>query len=221
MKRLSVFLTQEKKRVILKIMDSEFVLVVEPQPQEQNKRPGGRPKGDFWEHFERLDPTSDGHAKAICKYCGKSWYRGEKTILVGHIANHCEEAPSSVIREYLMKMNETAVPGVSKKRRTNSDSGQTLLTETYKKIEKLNSACINRINRSLLKFFTCCGISFQIVEHPFFIDLIKELNPSYNLPSRELLSGRFLEEELSKVNISVTNELKYEKNLTLGKFCFI
>jgi hypothetical protein len=53
------------------------------------------------------------------------------------------------------------------------------------------------------------------------VDLIKELNPSYTLPSRELLSGQFLEEELSKVNLSIENELKTEKNLTLGKFYFI
>lgn len=203
-------------------MDSDFVLV-EQEPQDQvNKRSGGRPKGDYWEHFERVDSTPDGHAKAVCKYCGKTWYRGEKAILVGHIANHCNEAPSHLIREYLTKINETVGAGASKKRKTNNDfnnTGQTLLTETFKSIEKLNPAYINRLNRALIKFFTCCGISFQVVENPFFVDFIKELNPSYNLPSRALLSGRLLEEELSKVNSSVANELKNEKNLTLGKFC--
>ena len=48
------------------------------------------------------------------------------------------------------------------------------------------------------------------------MDFIKELNPSYILPSREILSGRLIEEELSKVNYKVSEELKNENNLTLG-----
>lgn len=202
-------------------MDSDFVLL--DHEHEQEKR-GGRPKGDHWEHFERTEHTKDGHAKATCKFCGDSWYRGEKAILIGHIANHCKSAPPNIIREYLAKMNEIVI-GVNKKRKPNSNQankeGQTLLTQSYNKIEKLSPGYISRLNRSLLKFFVCCGISFQVVENPFFVDLIKELNPSYSLPSRELLSGRFMEEELAKVNANVENELRNEKNLTLGKFYFI
>lgn len=203
-------------------MESGFVLV----DHEREKR-GGRPKGDHWEHFERTEVTNDGHAKATCKFCGDSWYRGEKVILVGHIANHCKAAPPNIIREYLGKMNESPGASTNKKRRSNSNlantevTGQTLLTQSYNKIENLNPGYINRLNRALLKFFVCCGISFQVVENPFFIDFTKELNPSYNLPSRELLSGRFLEEELAKVNNNIENELKNERNLTLGKFYFI
>ena len=39
---------------------------------------------------------------------------------------------------------------------------------------------IIRINRVLIKFFVACGISFRIVEHSFFINLLKELNRGYN-----------------------------------------
>ena len=35
---------------------------------------------------------------------------------------------------------------------------------------------ITQINRALIKFFVACGISFRIVEHPFFINFVKELN---------------------------------------------
>jgi hypothetical protein len=52
------------------------------------------------------------------------------------------------------------------------------------------------------------------------MDFIKELNPSYNLPSREVLAGRIMEEELARVNHKISEELKHEKNLTLGKAFF-
>ena len=40
------------------------------------------------------------------------------------------------------------------------------------------------------------------------------------LLSRELLTERLIEEELSKVNFKVVEELKNKNNLTLGKFFF-
>ena len=59
------------------------------------------------------------------------------------------------------------------------------------------------------------------MENPFFVKLIKELNPFYKLLSREFLSGRLIEEELDRVNYKVTEELKNENNLTLGKIFYL
>ena len=42
------------------------------------------------------------------------------------------------------------------------------------------------------------------------------MNPSYNLPTRELLSSRIFEQQLSRVNNKVTDILSQQKNLTLG-----
>jgi len=106
-------LTTQKKRVkqkiILTAMDSDFVLVNQ-EPEEQVNRRSGRPKGSHWEHFEQTNHTKDGHSRAVCKFCGESWYRGEKAILEGHIANHCKKAPPTIIREYLMKLSENSTP---------------------------------------------------------------------------------------------------------------
>ena len=68
----------------------------------------------------------------------------------------------------------------------------------------------------MVKFFVCCGISYRIVEHLFFIDFLKELNGGYNPPTREYLSGRLLENELSIVNEKVGTNLNNQENLTLG-----
>ena len=77
---------------------------------------------------------------------------------------------------------------------------------------------ITRINRVLIKFFVACGVSFRIVEHPFFINLLKELNGVYNPPIREMLLGQMLKRELAQVNNNVKLEIEKETNLTIGLF---
>lgn len=191
-----------------------------------NKK-NGRRIGDYWEHFEREEVSSDGHARATCKFCGYSMYRGESFKMLGHIANHCREAPGLVVREYLEKFSETATEtetGTSQNKKwkaTVSGNTQSLLEQSFRKVEELTSGYVNQINRALIRFFVCCGVSFRIVESPFFIELLKLLNPSYTPSSRELLTGRLMEEELCKVNFKVAEELKNENNLTLGKFFFL
>ena len=69
--------------------------------------------------------------------------------------------------------------------------------------------------------FIICGIPFHIVENPFFINFIKSLNPAYQPPSRELLSGRLMDVELSQINRQIDSELEYASNLILGKSIFL
>ena len=76
----------------------------------------------------------------------------------------------------------------------------------------------NRINRALVKFFVSCEVSFRIVEHPFFIDFLKELNGGYNPPTQEYLSSRLLESELCNVNTKMNDDITNQSNLILGKY---
>ena len=62
-----------------------------------------------------------------------------------------------------------------------------------------------------------CEVSFRIVEHPFFIDFVKELNGGYNLPIQKYLSGHLLESELATVNENIQADLSVQNNLTLSK----
>ncbi|GET62962.1 ribonuclease H-like domain-containing protein [Rhizophagus irregularis DAOM 181602=DAOM 197198] len=56
----------------------------------------------------------------------------------------------------------------------------------------------------------------RVMEHPFFINFIKELNAGYNTPTREVLVNQLLERELAQVNFKVNSELEKETNLTLA-----
>ena len=86
------------------------------------KKNTGRPRGSHWKHFEQSNNTRDGHSRAVCKFCGNSWYKGEKAILKGHIANHCKNASTSIIRKYLTKLaeNSTGISSNNKKRKLNN-----------------------------------------------------------------------------------------------------
>jgi hypothetical protein len=73
---------------------------------------------------------------------------------------------------------------------------------------------------ALTKFFVCCGIPFWIVENPFFVNLIKNLCPGFQLPGRTTLSTTLINIECGIVLSEVKRELTSETNLTLGKFFF-
>ena len=85
----------------------------------------------------------------------------------------------------------------STKKRKLSSGGQQNIYDYHDSID-LPESRITRINRALIKFFVACRISFRIVEHPFFINLLKELNRGYDPPSREILARQMLERELAQ-----------------------
>ena len=87
--------------------------------------------------------------------------------------------------------------------------------DSYYDSTELCEGRITKINWALIKFFVSCGISFWIVKHPFFINLIKELNAGYDLPTREFLTNQLLERELALVNSKIKFEIEKENNLTL------
>jgi len=73
------------------------------------------------------------------------------------------------------------------------------------------------IDKSLAKFVSCCGIQFGVIENPFFIDFVKNLKPSYDLPSRIRLKESLIEEEIANINVKITNELEKTNDLTLSE----
>ncbi len=178
------------------------------------KKKGGRPLSSIWDDINKGESVGSGKYSASCKYCISTWKRGDISKLEEHLANHCQEAPATTVRKYMTKVLERQ-DRPSKKRKL--PNGQQSIDDYHDPTE-LPSARITRINRALIKFFVACGISFRIVEHPFFINFVRELNGGYNPPTREILAGQMLERELAQVNSKIDAELNKEENLTLGLF---
>ena len=49
-----------------------------------NKRKGGRPQNEVWEHYTQGERDSEGHASGTCNYCDKIFSRGDVSTLQGH-----------------------------------------------------------------------------------------------------------------------------------------
>ena len=180
---------------------------------EKNKNKGGRPPSSIWDNITKGQHVGSGKYHATCKYCNSSWARGDVSKLEEHLANHCSEAPAPIVRKYLAKVLERE--DKANKKRKLVDNNQLTMTDYHDSTNIPNSR-VTRINHALAKFFVACGISFRVVEHPFFVNFVKELNFAYELPTREFLSNQLLERELAAVNSSVTSVIENGANLTLG-----
>ncbi|GBC39261.2 ribonuclease H-like domain-containing protein [Rhizophagus irregularis DAOM 181602=DAOM 197198] len=185
---------------------------IEDSPIKMKNR-GGRPPNSIWEDINKGEAVGSGKFAASCKYCKNTWSCGKVSKLEKHLSNHCPDAPAAVVRRYMTKVMEQQDKSKSSKKRKYSE-GQSNMDDYHNSTE-LNKQRCTRINRALVKFFIACGIVFRVIEHPFFINFIKELNAGYNTPIREVLVNQLLERELAQVNFKVNSELEKETNLTL------
>lgn len=188
---------------------------------EKKRNLGGRPQSEVWKHFEKKPLKSVGHYSAKCTYCAKYWPRGTPNELETHLANDCKAA-SEYIRSFYLGVvsarnfgNEASLSNSNKKRKT-QNSEQREITE-WCESTTLPSSKIASITRALLRAFVCCGIPFSVIQNPFFIEFLNEIRPGYEPPTDELLSGRLLSEETSRINEKVGAIIKNSNNLTLGK----
>ncbi|HEY9399093.1 MAG TPA: DUF domain-containing protein [Nitrososphaeraceae archaeon] len=182
--------------------------------QKTQKNKGGRPSNSIWEDINKGKSIGSGKFAASCKYCDNTWPRGEVFKLEEHLSNHCSGAPAAVVRKYMAKVVERQDKKPLKKRKHSEDGQQSI--RSYHDSTEIPDSRITRINRALVKFFIACRMSFRIVEHPFFINFVKELNARYDPPSRECLAGQLLERELALVNSKVNSEIEQENSLTLA-----
>ncbi|GET51813.1 ribonuclease H-like domain-containing protein [Rhizophagus irregularis DAOM 181602=DAOM 197198] len=152
------------------------------------------------ENFDYYGIT-DGTSYPLCKLDHddeESIYRSqtysEPNSIKVHLALSCHNKVPSDIKEKFLFMVKTR--GESR---------------TFQ-LEAAEQIC----DRTVVKFFICCGVSFRLIEHPFFIDMVKSLYLEYDPSSANTLSQDFLYEELANIVVDQHLELKRTKNLMLG-----
>ena len=195
---------------------SESENPVSPLLKKSISKPGRKPK-EVWNFFMTTGEKKEGHQGCKCKYCPWSQTRGEPNLMEAHLALSCHKVPHDVKEKFLFIVktqgeNQLEVKVSSKKRKAKHQQsitkyGESNTIEPYKK-----QIC----DRTIAKFFICCGVSFHLVEHPFFIDMVKSLCLGYDPPRATTLSENFLYEELANIVVDQQIELNRTKNLTLG-----
>jgi len=175
---------------------------------------GGRPLKPIWKFYNRgkqLD--SSGHYEAICKACEKLFSPGKPSLMEKHIISDCAFVSEEV--------KEAVIYSVESREKTSSISGTKHSSEQISLDEFLESTAIpdkriESINRALIKAFVCCGLPWRLIEHPFFIEFLKQLRPAYTPPSRKFIAENLLINEIIRIDTNLYKSLKDSKNLTLG-----
>ena len=187
------------------------------QEIKSQKSKAGRKKGPVWNHFDEKGTKKEGHIGCKCKYC--LWYqnRGEPAIMQAHLALNCSHAPYDVKMEYLLIVKTRGEKKAVKSNKRKCTESPKI--DDYYESNTITPAKQLMCDRAITKFFVCCGIAFQLIEHPFFIDMVKSLCCGYEIPCSTTLSTSLLDTELANVIVDQYQTLENEKNLTLGIYC--
>ncbi|GES96420.1 ribonuclease H-like domain-containing protein [Rhizophagus clarus] len=162
----------------------------------------GKKKDKVWDYFNVIDIPNNPYKRATCKYCSQSWKRGKPIEMKSHLALRCPKVTHSIKMEYLYAMSSEDIPKQSTNNRKNNS----------------NEIDIAKVNKTLIRFFVCCGIPFSVVDSPFFQDFVKSLCFEYELPKRTALSTTYLNEEAANILLKIEEELHESRNLTLAEF---
>jgi hypothetical protein len=188
---------------------------------ENEKR--GRKFTDIWDNMIKGQNQSRGHYSATCIHCRQHWKHRKPFKLREHLANHCKKCSPEITQYYAVlvgkKTGEETIEDSENEEeegRPNKKSKQANVSSFFgpKNLEKRK---IDEINRTITKTFVMCNIPFSTVENPWFIDLMKSLQPGYDPPSRRTLSGSLLEAEVARINVKIYNELEKGSDFTIGK----
>ena len=184
---------------------SDTINMEEPFEIQSSKHAGGRPKDKVWQYFNSNATKHPGHFDAVCKFCNFYWKVGVVKKLQVHLARDCEGVDTEVKNKYMLIVARR--DGLGEEVEVDMDNENDI---------ELSAEQIALIDRSVLKAFVMCGIPFQVIENPYFINMIKTIRSNYNLPFRERLFTNLLNEEAIRIDIKINNSLENQKNLTLG-----
>ena len=203
----------------------------------------GRQFSYVWNYFKIGDVSGHGHYKATCNFCERVWTRGKPKRMAAHLSNNCPQVPhdirNTILNAFLKEYGSSPLDESSDDDYYNNNNGNQITKKT--RLATNNSTLHNfydrinlplgrkkEIDRSLLRAFVMCDISFSAIKNPYFFELLKQLNGGYQLPSFEVLSGNLLDIEVASINLKIENLLAKSKNITLSKchiyiilFCFL
>ncbi len=139
------------------------------------------------------------------------------------MANNCKKCPKDIVLLYaIIVENEIGLENKSSSSSSEIEepftkkSKQTTVSNFFEK-KKLEKGKIDEIDCTMTKTFVMTNILFSVIKNLWFVDLIKILQPVYDVPSRRMLGRTLLQAELARTNIKIENKLSREENFMIGK----
>src|SRR4051794_39097110 len=127
-----------------------------------------------------------------------------------HLALSYHKVPHNVKENFLLivKIREdNQVKVLSKKRKVGHQQSITKYAESNTIELFKKQSC----NRTVAKFFICCGVVFRLVEYLFFINMVKSLCLGYDPSCASTLSEDFLYVELANIVVDQYIKMKKQK----------
>ncbi|RHZ83610.1 hypothetical protein Glove_89g38 [Diversispora epigaea] len=116
---------------------------------------------EVWKYFIQNNDQRNGHYSATFYHCDTTWAREKSTIMKAHLTNICKSCPEDISKYWRDKLAE----------------------------QTINYTLNSHLDKSLIKMWIITGVPFEIIENPFTIDFLKELNPGYTRSSHQELEN--------------------------------
>lgn len=222
------------KLQIIPMVILQYLILVQNETNNKNSN-AGRKKSIVWDYFDTKGTQKHGHVGCICKACGWKRKVGKAYEMVEHLALTCPKVTGDVKNIFLQEIRERVALKLDDptdnpddivfddnraKKKQKVSFVQTKITSKFEPTAEIDSTKAQRCNRALTRFFICCGIPFKIVSNPFFIDLVRCLCPSYELPNRGTFASSWVNQELSQVVSRISDDVRDSDNITLGIISF-
>ncbi|CAG8441495.1 5717_t:CDS:2 [Cetraspora pellucida] len=169
-------------------------------------------QGQRWSGFYRSEQKKKGNRyDAKCKYCLIE-LTGKPEKLHQHVLR-CSNWPASEKTAYLQKIADEN-PTSQDCEDTYQSPTQGTILDWYSRPLSQNQS--EKLHQKLLKAIVYGNIPFCIVENPYLQSYLRELNPSYNPPSRDMIKGRLLTQMFSDHIQKKLNKLPTLTDLTIS-----
>ena len=177
--------------------------IASSKAEEAHRAVTGRPLDPIWNCFTiKRNEHQKILGKAVCNKC-KSEVSPQPHRMKIHYKK-CNKPKKQVVPQPSVDLRVPATVSEEKNNKA-SNIKQQSMNNYVQRITNSNKA---KLDNLLAKFLFSSDTAFVIVENPWFKAFLKEMNPSYQLPSHDTIGGRILNEVYSEILTEMSGSLK-------------
>ncbi|CAB5381369.1 unnamed protein product [Rhizophagus irregularis] len=184
--------------------------------KKSTNKKSGRPFSEIWKNdMKRGEPRGDVHLTK-CNLAPNEVREYWKKELYGTEEENSTDSDTEIPNSANCKRKKNFNKKINKKFRVDKLHQSDIRNHVTNTNNELEISTVNIIDKALLNAFVCCGIPFKVIKNPFFLELLKILQPLYNPPTRQRLSDSLLKYESGRIENKINHKLDRGENYTLA-----